>query len=77
MTKDMYNDYDLLNAKLIEKYDVKIPEKVQNQVFYKTEGSLKILSEDLVIKFINEVSQYDIDKVKKDVLENPVKWTTM
>lgn len=77
MTKDMYNDYDLLNAKLIEKYDVKIPEKVQNQVFYKTEGSLKILSEDLVIKFINEVSQYDIDKIKKDVLENPVKWTTM
>ena len=34
-TKDIYNDYDILNKFLIEKYNVKIPIKVQDKVFDK------------------------------------------
>lgn len=35
-SKDIYNDYDILNKTLEEKYNVKIPEEVKNKVFYKT-----------------------------------------
>ena len=35
MSKDMYNDYDILNGILIEKYKVKLPEKVKDGVFFK------------------------------------------
>jgi hypothetical protein len=77
MTNDMYNDYDLLNSFLIKKYNVEVPEKVKNQVFSKDEGELKILSEELVTKFISDVSELDIYEVEKEVMEDPVKWTTM
>ncbi|MCF0124510.1 MAG: hypothetical protein HUJ68_01930, partial [Clostridia bacterium] len=54
MIKDiMYNDYDLLNSMLIEKYKVKIPEKIKDKIFFKEEGDLKILSKQLVIEFID------------------------
>ena len=77
MTKDMYNDYDLLNKKLIEKYNVKLPEKVKSQVFYKDKGTLKILSFELVTKIIDEISSLDIDDVAADTKVHPEKWTTM
>lgn len=71
----MYDDYDLLNSYLIEKYNVKLPEKVKKQVFYKKEGTLKILSKELVEKFIKEVSELDLDKVAEEIKNNPEKWT--
>jgi hypothetical protein len=74
-SKAMYDDYDLLNSYLIEKYNVKLPEKVKKQVFYKKEGMLKILSKELVEKFIKEVSELDLDKVAEEIKNNPEKWT--
>lgn len=74
MSKDMYNDYDILNKSLIDKYKVVIPEKVKNQVFFK-DGELVILSMELVDKMIFEISNMDIDEVAKQVEENPKKWT--
>ena len=71
----MYDDYDLLNLYLIEKYNVKLPEKVKSKVFYKKEGKLTILSKELVEKFIKEVSELDLDKVADEVKNNPEKWT--
>ena len=32
ISNDIYSDYDILNDKLIEKYNVKLPEKVKNTV---------------------------------------------
>ena len=32
-SKDIYNDYDILNKELIKKYDVKLPNKVKNKVY--------------------------------------------
>lgn len=77
MTNDMYNDYDLLNDMLIKKYKVKLPEVVKNKVFFKDEGILKILSKDLIERFINEVSGYDLDFVKESVLKDSKSWTKM
>lgn len=76
-TNDMYNDYDILNKELLEKYKVILPEKVKNQVFFKDEpySNLKILSIDMVNKFINEVSSISLDDVEKDIKAFPSKWT--
>lgn len=76
MSKDMYNDYDILNSKLIEKYNVVLPEKVKNQVFFK-DGELVILSMELIDKLVFDISKMDIDDIAKEVNENPKKWTTM
>ena len=75
MTSDMYNDYDVLNDRLVEKYNVKVPEKVKNQIFSNPNGVLKILTEKLVYEMVEEISNMDIDTVAKDVLTNPEKWT--
>ena len=54
-SKDIHNDYDILNKRLIEKYNVVLSENVQNNVFYK-EGETKILTMELAIKIIDEIS---------------------
>ena len=74
MTKDMYNDYDITNKKLIDKYNVELPNEIKGSVFFK-EGDLQILSYDLLYKMIDEISNMDIDKIAKDVIKNPEKWT--
>ena len=76
MSKDMYNDYDILNGILIDKYKVVLPEKVKDSVFFK-EGELVILSMEIIAKLVDDISDMDLDEISKEVNENPVKWTTM
>ena len=76
MSKDMYNDYDILNGILIDKYKVVLPEKVKDSVFFK-EGELVILSMEIIAKLVDDISDMDLDEIAKEVNENPVKWTTM
>ena len=72
-SKDIYNDYDILNKELQEKFDVKIPENIKENVFYK-EGKTKILELKSVIKFIEEVSDYKLSEIKESVLRNDKYW---
>lgn len=72
--EDIYNDYDILNGKLIKKYNVELPERTKENVFFK-DGETKILSFELACKVIDEVSNLDIETVRKEVLENKEKWT--
>lgn len=74
-SKDMYNDYDILNRKLIEKYNVKLPEKIKQYVFFKENLELKILSYPLVEKIINDISDMELDDVSEKVKEDPSTWT--
>ena len=76
MSKDMYNDYDILNKTLIEKYEVKLPESVKESVLFK-EGKLVILSLELIEKMIDDISNMDLDEIEKEVYKDPIKWTTM
>ena len=76
MSKDMYNDYDILNRLLIDKYEVILPEKIKGSVFFK-EGELVILSMEIITKLVKDISEMDLDEVAKEVKENPTKWTTM
>ena len=77
-SKDIYNDYDILNRELIEKYKVKLPEKIKKYVFFKDnlDGlQLKILTYALVYKLIDDISNMQLDDIAKDVLEKTKKWT--
>ena len=74
-SKKIYDDYDLLNKKLIDKYKVTLPEEVKSKVFYKDYGELTILSESLVEKFVDEISDMDIYNIAEEVKINPEKWT--
>lgn len=74
-SKKIYDDYDLLNKRLIEKYNVKLPEETKKSVFFKEGEQLTILSDKLVCKIIDEISEYDISEVKKEIEDNPKKWS--
>lgn len=76
ISKDIYNDYDILNRTLINKYNVKIPKEVENSVFF-LEGELKILSLEMIDNLIEEISNMSIDKVKEEIIKIPSKWTRM
>ena len=72
-SKDIYNDYDILNKTLEEKYNVKIPEKVKGKVFHET-GEPKILNLESVIEFIEKTSEYKLEYIKQRVIENDINW---
>lgn len=72
-SKDIYNDYDILNKKLQERFNVKIPENIKEKVFYK-EGKTKILELESIIKFIEDISEYKLDEIKERVLNNDKYW---
>lgn len=69
----IYNDYDILNKKLIEKYNVILLDEIKDVVSYK-EGETKILSYELACKVIDEISKLNLDEVKEEVEKNQEKW---
>lgn len=73
-SKDIYNDYDILNPYLIEKYKVKIPKRIKDKIFV-LKGCTKILNKELVDNLINEISDLDIDEIAIEIKNNPIKWT--
>ena len=72
-SKDIYNDYDILNEIIQKKFNVIIPESVNDKVFYKR-GDTSILAEEKVMKFIEEVSDYKLSYIKEEVLKNNKYW---
>ena len=74
--KYIYNDYDILNKSLEDKFKVKIPDKIKNYVFCNT-GETKILNLDEVINFIKETATYDINFIKNEVLNGNKDWLTI
>lgn len=69
----IYNDYDILNKELEEEFKVKIPDKIKNKVFYK-EGKTTILNLEKVKEFIRKTAKYNLDDIKKAVLNNDSNW---
>ena len=72
-SKDIYNDYDILNKSLQQVFNVTIPKSVQNKVFYK-DGLTKILNLEDTIKFIEKTSDYSLIEIKEQVLNNNTYW---
>lgn len=74
-SKDIYHDYDVLNAYLIEKYNVKIPEKIKDKVHF-INDNLILLNKEKVEECIKICSSMEIDDIEKEI-KNPVykdKW---
>ncbi len=71
--KYIYNDYDILNKKLEEEFNVKIPLKVKENVHYSS-GTAKILNLNETIEFIKNTAKYDISDIKKAVLKEDKNW---
>lgn len=74
-SKDIYNDYDILNKTLIELFEVKIPEEVQDKVFYK-EGDTKLLELNKTVEFIKNTAKFKLKDVQTMVLNNDENWLT-
>lgn len=73
-SKDIYNDYDILNLKLQERFNIKLPNMIRDKVFYKDEET-KILELDSVLKFIDDTSNYKLNNIREMVLDNDKEWT--
>lgn len=71
--KYIYQDYDILNKDIENTFQVKIPSKVRNEVFYKS-GKTKILNLEETINFIKETAKYDLNGIKQEVLNENKNW---
>lgn len=74
-SKDIYNDYDILNNTLIEKYNVKLPERIKDKVFFK-KGELKLLTLEKVEECIKISSSMELDDIEKEIKNSELrdKW---
>ena len=61
---EIYEDFDILNEKLIASYSLKIPEQIKDVVQYKN-GELTVLNMDDVFSFINAFSEIPLEKYYK------------
>ena len=72
-SKDIYNDYDILNKKLEEKYNVILLDEIKDKVFHK-EGELKLLNLDTILEFIDKTSECDLKHIRNEVLNENKYW---
>ena len=75
-SKDIYEDYDISNNYLVEKYNVNIPENIKDKVSSK-DGETKLFTMQEISDFIEMTSNYNIEDVKREVLNNNKFWTTI
>lgn len=67
----IYNDYDILNKELIEKYNVELPEEVKDVIKFET-GELQILDKEKVYQAITEISRKSLKEYKKEIQKTGV-----
>lgn len=67
--KILHEDYDYLNKDLKELFNVEIPSKIENRIYYK-EGIPKILDLNSTITFIKNTAKYNLNDIKTSVLNN-------
>ena len=60
-----YNDYDLITPILIKKYNLEVPEQIEDIINKKGKGTFTIFNESTVDKFIEEMSNLNLDKEKE------------
>lgn len=65
-SKEIYNDYDILNEELIKMYNIEVPEEVKDKALFKS-GELKVLDREKVYKLINEISRKSLTEYKKEI----------
>lgn len=71
----IYDDYDFLNKKLMKKYQITLPEKIKDKVFFK-EGTPLFLSMELIEKMVEEISNLNLKDIALEVEMKLQKWNT-
>lgn len=67
----LYNDYDITNKQLIEKYKLTIPDEIKDEVKFK-EGTTEIIEIGKLEKMISEISKKKISEYKKEAKQNGI-----
>lgn len=75
-SKDIYNDYDVTNKHLINKYQVNITEDIKEKIFFK-DGKTTVFDLENVINFIEKTSEYDINKIEQEVKNDNKFWNEL
>ena len=65
-----YNDYDLITPILIDKYQLEIPNQIKDIIEKKGVGKIKLLDEELVYRFIDEMSSLNLLEEKNKIMNN-------
>ena len=63
-----YADYNRITLKIIEKYNLEIPEGIKDIVSGVSDGKLELINEEQVYRFIKEMAQIDIQQFKNTIL---------
>lgn len=63
-TGSLYDDYDLTNKQLVEKYNLKLPTIIKEDIVYK-EGIPKVLKLEELCNFIEDMSNLNLKKEYK------------
>lgn len=69
----LYNDYDITNKSIMEKYNVTLLDSVKDKIFFK-EGVPEILTLELSYKIIDEISNVNLERIKEEVNKNLSRW---
>lgn len=67
-SKQIYSDYDKINKAIIERYNIKIPDKIIKSVKFE-EGDTELLDLEKVCKFIETVGNLDLENYRKEIEE--------
>lgn len=65
-----FNDYNLITPRLIKKYNLDVPEEIKEIISGEGIGEIKLLKEDIVDKFIEEMANLDLYSEKKKFVDN-------
>lgn len=68
ISKQIYNDYDILNEYLMKKYNVELLENIKSEVFYIKKGETQILSKELADKTICISSETKLEDIKNEII---------
>ncbi len=69
----MYDDYNILNERIVKKYKFKISHQIKDVMGFK-KGELQYLNEEKIYNMINDISDLDIEKIKIEAKAE--KWNT-
>lgn len=72
--KRLYNEYDITNKELIEKYSINVPEEIKDCVQFK-DGELEILDKEKLFKMISEISKKRLNDYKKEIKQTGIATT--
>lgn len=66
-SKKIYNDYDILNKYLIEKYNIELLDEIKNKISY-VDGNLQILTKEKAEETIKIASDIKLKQIKEEIL---------